>query len=327
LYRLLSGNGALFWGDFTWREWATTLAINLAVTGGSLVGGFLFTKAVGTRALLGRTSSKMTLAVARGLRVLSYVYQFEELRTTYRLFNTVTGYVTSFVWRGVTYVLDGSARTTMMILEQIGIRAVLPIDKLAWIGSWMAANPMSVLTLLALGLALEYSYKKGLLDKYVPTDEQFKEFVKRARMLASDGKDKVVSGGGRLKRITQKTFTDAFRSQSDTAVTSEDDGSGPSQTAVEDGEEDEEEDLPAATPVPPNEMTGIMRDDSEEDDDDGAGTGIKAAVAEMAKLKGMKVSNPVCGDFVILSKPRKQHPSVSACLVLMLNTDMHGMDR
>jgi hypothetical protein len=320
LYRLLTGNGALFWGDFTWRERATTLAINLAVTGGSLVGGLLFTKALGTRAVLGKTSSKMTLAVARGLRVLSYAYQFEELLKTYRTFNIVTGYVTSFVWDGITYVLDGSASITMMILDKLRIRPLLPIETLASIGKWMAANPTSVLALIALGLALEYSYRKGYLDKYVPTDEQFREFVKRARMLASDGKNKVVSGGGRIKRITQKTFTDAFRSQSDTAGPS-DDGSGPSQTVAED---EDDERLPAATAVPPDEATGIEDDDG---DDDGAGTGIKAAVAQMAKLKGMKISNPVCGDFVILGEPRKQRPSVSACLVLMLHTDMHGMDR
>lgn len=325
LYRLLSGNGTLFWGDFTWREQATTLAINLAVTGGSLAGGFLFIKAFGTRAVLGRTSSKMTLAVARGLRVLSYVYQFEELRTTYRVFNTVTGYVTSFVWDGVTYVLDESARITIMILERLGIRAILPINTLASIGKWMAANPMSVLALIALGLSLEYASKKGYLDKYVPTDEQFRQFVKRARMLASDGKDKVLSGGGRPTRTTKKTFTHAFRSQSDTAGPSEEDGSGPSRTVAQDDEEEDDEDeegLPAATPVPPDDTTGI-----EDDDDEVAGTGIRAAVAEMAKLQGMKISNPVCGNFVVLSKPSKQRPSVSACLVLMLHTDMHGMDR
>lgn len=325
LYRLLSGNGAFFWGDFTWREWATMLTINVGVTSGALVGGLLFTKAVATRALLGRTSSRMTLAVARGLRVLSYVYQFEELSATYRFWNHVTEYVTSFVWQGVTYVLDGSAKNTMLILEKIGIRPILPISTLASIGKWMVANPMSVLSLIALGLALEYSYKKDYLDKYVPTDDQVREFVKKARMLASDGKDKLVSGGGRVKQITQKTFTGAFRSQSDTAGPSEDGGSGPSQTVVDDEEEEDEEELPAAASVPPGEATGTGGDDSEEDD--GAGTGIKAAVAEMAKLQGMKISNPICGDFVILSAPRKQHPSVSACLVLILNTDMHGMDR
>lgn len=336
ILRLMGGSATIKATQMSTWDVVLEGGLNLATITAFKYGAPLMLKSLGMNALLGKKAEYVTEGIETGFLVLEKAYMIQSIAKSWSTIKQFAGMplrIYQHIRVGpIQVIIDRGAQTATMFLNGLRFIVNIPYNMLVAIGNLVSSHPGLAIACVLFGFSLAYAQiKYKVLNKAAAKGKAtYAEVVKRARTLKPASEN-----GSRFTGLLRRGAADTAGPSSDgrgETMQVDDSRSGDADTDESMGEgKDEADEMPAPAPVPRgpdddvDEMTGIVVD---EDEDDGAGTGIfQASISEMAKLQGMKINDPICGNFVVVSKPSKQRPSVSACLALMLNTDMHGMGR
>tara|TARA_B110001452_G_scaffold242619_1_gene225523 strand:- start:5246 stop:9142 length:3897 start_codon:yes stop_codon:yes gene_type:complete len=318
ILRLLGGSAAIKVTQMSAWDVLLEGGLNLATITAFKYGAPLMLKSLGMNALLGKNARYVTEGMSTGFLILEKVYMIQSVAqswSTIKQFADLPLRIYQHIRVGpIQVIIDRGAQTATMFLNGLRFIVSVPYNTLVAIGNLVSSHPALAIACVLVGFSLGYAQKKyRVLDKAAAKGKAtYAEVVKRARMLQP-----APENGGRFTRRLRRAAADTAGPSSDASADTmqvDERRGGDADPGEGMADDDDDDDLDAAD-------SAVTADGMEDDTEaTGAENGIESSVAEMAKLKGVKIADSVCGNFVVVSKPSKKPPRVSACLALILNT-------